>query len=53
MQRGGLKTHGSREQVPEEQGNLAQERTLTLYASELLEESEGYNLRVQELLEVL
>ena len=53
MQRGGLKTHGSREQVSEEQGNLAQERTLTLHASKLLEESEGYNLRVQELLEGL
>ena len=53
MQRGGLKTHGSGEQVPEEQGNLAQERTLTLHASKLLEESEGYNLPVQELLEGL
>jgi len=49
--RGGLKTHYSGEQVPEEQGNLTKERTLTLHALKPLEESEGYTLRVQELLE--
>src|SRR5918994_582184 len=53
MQRGGVKTHSSGEQVPEEALNLAQERTLRLHASKLLEEGEAYDLRVRELLEGL
>lgn len=35
----------------EEAGSLSQERVFGLYASELLEEGEGENLRVGELLE--
>src|ERR671938_1459687 len=53
MERGGVKTHGSGEQVREEAGNLTQERTLGLHASKLLEESEGDDLRIRELLESL
>jgi hypothetical protein len=49
MQRGGVKTHGSGEQVTEEALNLAQERTLGLDSSKLLEEREGHDLRVREL----
>jgi len=40
MERGGVKTDGSREQVREESGNLTQERTLGLDTSKLLKEGE-------------
>jgi hypothetical protein len=53
MQRGGMKTHRSGEQVTEETPNLAQERTLGLNTSKLLEEGKRYDLRVRELLESL
>jgi hypothetical protein len=51
--RGGMKTDSSGEQVTEEAPNLAQERTLGLHASKLLEERKGHDLRVRELFEGL
>jgi hypothetical protein len=45
MQRGGVKTHGFGEQMREEAGDLAQERTLGLHATKLLEEGEGHRPR--------
>ena len=53
MERGGVKTGGSGEQVREKAGDLAQEGTLGFNTSKLLEEREGYDLRVRELLEGL
>ncbi len=53
MERGGVKTDGSGEQVREKAGDLAQEGTLGFNTSKLLEEREGYDLRVSELLEGL
>lgn len=45
------KTHHTREQVREEPLGVAQTRPFTLHAPQLLEECEGYDLRVRELLE--
>ena len=53
MERGGVKTDGCGEQVREKAGDLAQEGTLGFNTSKLLEEREGYDLRVSELLEGL
>jgi len=53
MQRGGMKTYGSGEQVREDAPNLAQERTFGFNTSKLLEEGKGNGLRVGELLEGL
>jgi hypothetical protein len=51
MQRGGVKTHGSGKQVREEADYLAQERTLRLHPTKLLEEGKRDDLRVGEFLE--
>jgi hypothetical protein len=49
-----VKTHySSWEQLREEPLEVAQKGTFALYASELLEERQGYDLRVRELLERL
>jgi hypothetical protein len=48
-----VKTHYSWEQLREEPLEVAQKGTFALYASELLEERQGYDLRVRELLERL
>ena len=48
-----MKTYGSGKQMREEPANLAQERTLGLYPSELLEEGEGQDLRIREFFEGL
>ena len=45
------KTHHSRKQVREEASRIPEERPLALDAPQLLEEREGQDLRVQELLE--
>jgi hypothetical protein len=45
--------HSSWEQLREEPLEVAQKGTFALYASELLEERQGYDLRVRELLERL
>jgi hypothetical protein len=50
-----MKTHDPGEQVREEAGDLTltQEGAFGLHASKLLEEGEGYDLRVREFFEVL
>jgi hypothetical protein len=44
MEGGGVKPHDSREQVPEEASNFAQQRALALDTPQLLKEGEGYDL---------
>jgi hypothetical protein len=51
VERGRPIAHDPSEQVPEEPGTLAQEGAFGLYASELVEEREGEDLRIGELLE--
>ena len=46
-----MKPNHPREQVREEPLRVAQERALALHAAKLLEEGEGQDLRVRELLE--
>ena len=53
VQRGRMKTHYAREQVREESLGVAQEGALALHAPKLLQESEGYDLRIREPLEGL
>ena len=53
MQRRGVKTYDPREQVREEAFGVAQEGTFGFHASKLLEEGEGYDLRIRELFEGL
>jgi hypothetical protein len=51
MEGGRRKARDPREEVGEEASGLAQERALRLYSSELLKESQGYDLGVREPLE--
>src|SRR5829696_5431217 len=53
VQRGGMEAYDPGEQVREEPGGLAQEGAFGLHTSKLLEKSEGYDLRIRELLEGL
>ena len=39
-----MKPHDSREQMPEEASNFAQQRALALDTPQLLKEGEGYDL---------
>src|SRR5215207_7808340 len=53
MQRGGVHPHYPREEVDEETLQVAQEGTFALHTPKLLEERQGYDFRVRELLERL
>jgi hypothetical protein len=53
VQRGRMEAYDPREEVREEPGSLAQEGAARLHASKLLEEGEGYDLRIREFLEGL
>ena len=45
-----MEAYHPREEMGEKAGGLAQERAFGLYAPKLLQESEGYDLRVREFL---
>jgi hypothetical protein len=51
MQRGGVHPRNAREEVDEETLSVAQEGAFSLHAPQLLEECQGEDLRVRELLE--
>ena len=51
MKRGRGEPDYAVEQVREEEGDIAQDRALALYAPQLLEQGQGHHLRIGEFLE--